>query len=74
MKTKNISFKLLKLLQIASIGLDISRGKAPNTKQKKVMVRSNFWNFYSANSITIVFPISGAILQIDESTDRQIAR
>ena len=62
------------IAKIASIGLDISRGKAPNTRQKKVMVRSNFWNFYSANSITIVFPISGAIFQIDESTDRQIDR
>ena len=34
------------------------------------MVRNNSGNFYSANSTFLKFSISGAILQIDESTDR----
>ena len=55
-----------------SIDLNIHRGETLNTKQKKIMVRNNFPNFYSANSTFLKFSISGAILQIDESTDRQI--
>ena len=51
-----------------SIGLDIHRGEAPNTKQKKIMVRNSVWSFYSASSIFIKFSILGAIFQIDEST------
>ena len=60
-------------LQIANtvwIGLDTHRGEAPNTKQKKITVTNKFWNFYSASSVFIIFSISGAISQIDESTDR----
>ena len=41
-----------------------------NTEEKKIKVRSNFRNFYSTNSTFLKFSISGAILQIDESTDR----
>ena len=52
-----------------SIDLNIHRGETLNTKQKKIMVRNNFRNFYSANSTFLKFSISGAILQIDESTD-----
>ena len=53
-----------------SINLNIHRGETLNTKQKKIMVRNNFWNFYSANSTFLKFSISGAMLQIDESTYR----
>ena len=53
-----------------SIDLNIHREETLNTKQKKIMVRNNFRNFYSANSTFLKFSISGAILQIDESTDR----
>ena len=53
-----------------SIDLNIHRGETLNKKQKKIMVRNNFQNFYSANSTFLKFSISGAILQIDESTDR----
>ena len=53
-----------------SIGLNIRRGETPNTKQKKIMVRNDSRNFYSTNSTFLKFSISGAILQIDESTDR----
>ena len=58
------------ITKTASIGLNIHRGETPNTKQKKIMVRNNFRNFYSANSTFLKFSILGAILQIDESTDR----
>ena len=51
-----------------SIDLNIHRGETLNTKQKKIMVRNNFPNFYSANSTFLKFSISGAILQIHEST------
>ena len=53
-----------------SINLNIHRGETLNTKQKKIMVRNNFRNFYSAHSTFLKFSISGAMLQIDESTDR----
>ena len=53
-----------------SIDLNIHRGETLNTKQKTIMVRNNFRNFYSANFTFLKFSISGAILQIDESTDR----
>ena len=53
-----------------SIGLNIHQADTLNTKQKKIMVRNNFQNFYSAISSFLKFSISGAILQIDESTDR----
>ena len=53
-----------------SIDLNIHRGETLNTKQKKIMVRNNFQNFYSASSTFLKFSVSGAILQIDESTDR----
>ena len=49
-----------------SIDLNIDREETLNTKQKKIMVRNNFRNFYSANSTFLKFSISGAILQIDE--------
>ena len=38
-----------------SIDLNISRGEILNTKQKKIMVRNNFRNFYSANSTFLKF-------------------
>ena len=47
--------------QTVSIRLNIRRGEKPNTKQKKIMVRKNFWNFYSPNSTSLKFSISGAI-------------
>ena len=53
-----------------SIGLNIHQAETLNTKQKKTMVTNNFRNFYSANSTFLKFSISGAILQVDESTDR----
>ena len=58
-----------------SVDLNIHRGETLNTKKKKkIMVRNNFPNFYSANSTFLKFSISGAILQIDKSTDREIDR
>ena len=45
-----------------SFDLNIHRGEALSTKQKKIMVRNNFQNFYSANSTFLKFSISGAIL------------
>ena len=53
-----------------SVGLNIHRGEPLNTKQKKTMARNNFRHLYSTNSTFLKFSISGAILQIDESTDR----
>ena len=53
-----------------SIDLNVHRGETLNTKQKKIMVKNSFRNFFSANSTFLKFSISGAILQIDESTDR----
>ena len=40
-----------------SIDLNIDRGETLNTKQKKIMVRNNFRNFYSANSTFLKFSI-----------------
>ena len=55
----------VQIYKTVSIGLDIHQGEAPNTKQtKKIMVRNNFWNFYSVSSIFIIFSISGAIFKI----------
>ena len=56
--------------QTLSIDLNIHRGGTLNTKQKNIIVRKNFGNIYSANSTFRKFSISGAILQIDEFTDR----
>ena len=53
-----------------SIDWSIHREETPNTKQKKIVVRNNFRNFYSANSTFLKCSISAAILQIHESTDR----
>ena len=53
-----------------SIGSGIHQEEVPNTKQDKIRVRNNIWNFYSVNSIFIIFSVSGVIFQIDESTDR----
>ena len=64
----NITYR--QIPKTVSIGWNIRRGKTPNTKQTKIMVRNNFQNFYSPNSAFLKFLISGAILQIDESTDR----
>ena len=58
------------ITKTVSIGLNIHQAETLNTKQKKIMVRNNFWNFYSADSTYLKFSISGAILQIDESADR----
>ena len=58
------------ITKTVSTGLNIHRGETLNTKRKKIMVRNNFRNFYSTNSTFLKFSISGAILQIDESTDR----
>ena len=44
--------------------------EATNTKQKKLMFTGDFWPVHSASFILTKFYISGAILQIDESTDR----
>ena len=52
-----------------SIGLDVHQGEAQNTKQKKVMFKISFWNFFSTSSILIRFPLLGVISQINESTD-----
>ena len=41
-----------------SIDLIIHRGETLNTKQKKIMVRNNFPNFYSTNSTFLKFSIS----------------
>ena len=60
----------LQVAKAVSIGLNIDRGEAPNSKQTKIKIRNNFWNFYSAVSIFTIFSISGVISQIDESTDR----
>ena len=67
MKTKYLTVKLTKTV---SIGLNIHQAETQNTKQKKIMIRNNFRNFYSADSTFLKFSISGAILQINESTDR----
>ena len=58
------------ITKTVSIGLNIHQAETLNTKQKKIMVRNNFRNFYSANSTFLKFSISGAILLIDKSTDR----
>ena len=58
------------ITKTVSFGLNIYRGETLNTKQKKIVVRNNFQSFYSTNSTFLKFSISGAILQIDESTDR----
>ena len=58
------------ITKTVSIGLNIHQADTLNTKQKKIMVRNNFQNFYSAISSFLKFSISGAILQIDESTDK----
>ena len=58
------------ITKTVSIGLNIHRGETLNTKQKKIMVRNNFQNFYSTNSTFLRLTISGALLQIDESTGR----
>ena len=45
-----------------SIDLNIHRGEKINTKQKTIMVRNNFRNFFSANSTFLKFSIPGANL------------
>ena len=59
-----------KITETVSIGLNIHIAEKLNIRQKKIMGRGNFRNFYSVNSTFLKFSISGAILQIDESTDR----
>ena len=59
----------LPVAKTISVGLDIHQGEVPNTN-KKIMVRHNFWIFFSASFILKLFSISGTISQIDESTDR----
>ena len=58
------------ITKTVSIGLNIHQADTLNTKQKKIMVRNNFQNFYSEICTFLKFSISGAILQIDESADR----
>ena len=58
------------ITKTVSFGLNIHQADALNTKQKKIMGKNNFQNFYSAICTFLKFSISGAILQIDESTDR----
>ena len=58
------------ITKTVSFGLNIHQAETLNTKQKKIMVRNNFRNFYSAKSTFLKFSILEAILQINESTDR----
>ena len=64
----NITYR--QIPKTVPIGQNICRGKTPNTKQTKIIVRNNFRNFYSPNSACLKFLISGAILQIDETRER----
>ena len=52
-----------------SFPLNIHQTETLNTKQKKIMIRNNFLNLYSANFTFLKLSNSGTILQIDESTD-----
>ena len=58
------------ITKTVSIVLNIHQANTLNIKQKKIMVRNNFQNFFSAIRTFLKFSISGAILQIDEPTDR----
>ena len=57
------------ITKTVSFALNIHQAETLNTKQKKIMVRNNFWNFYWANSTFLKLSMSEATLQIDESTD-----
>ena len=70
-KTENNSkISNRRIPKTVSIALDINQAETLNSKQKKIMVRNNFPNFYWTKSTFLKFSISGAIKQIDESKDR----
>ena len=66
MKTKNLTFKLLKLFQLAYI---FTKEKY-KTKQNKKLWSETIFETFSVSFILIIFSISGTIPQIDEFTDR----